>query len=120
MTFVPLARPAELQLLSHGRLCVFQFAQAMLRALVATMGTVAMEFWALEDVFAAKASEEVPAICVLLVTTAATAQVAGSKHGLADPHLTSSSFVSDLNSLSPEARRSGDRRVTGQEVASPK
>lgn len=98
MTFVRLAGPAELQLLPHGRLCVFQFAQAMLRALVATMGTVAMEFWALEDVFAAKASEEVPAVCVLLVTTAATAQVAGSKRGLAGPHLTSSSFASDLNS----------------------
>lgn len=58
---------------------IFQFAQATLRTRVATTVTVATEFWGLEDVAAAKASEEFPAICVLLVFTAPTAQVVPSQ-----------------------------------------
>lgn len=41
---------------------------------------VVMEFWVLEDVVATKASKEVPAISVLLVIMAPTAQVSKNNH----------------------------------------
>lgn len=59
---------------------------------------VVMEFWVLEDVVATKASKEVPAISVLLVIMAPTAQVSKNNHVVRfltskNPFATLSSFI---------------------------